>query len=345
MLRCGRNRRGRYCAPAWPDQTQGPGSTYHPAANDASDAPGLKRPDFFIVGAPKCGTTAMYSYLQAHPQVFMPFHKEPLFFGADLRRRYGQMDEEQYLSLFADARPEQRAGEASAWYLYSTSAAQEIHAFAPDGDIIVMLRNPVDVMYAQHSQLLFNRQETIADFGDALDAEEDRRNGRRLPPGPIRPENLFYRHMVRFADQLERYLAACGADRVHVIVHDDLRRDTSAEYRRVLDFLKVDPDFRPSFELKNTNKRPRSAGLQQLIYAPPGPLRKLGPRLRRSRLAHAVRDAMVAMNSRNEPRSEMDPALRRQLTEEFRPEVKRLGAMIGRDLSSWSEAEPAAVPT
>jgi hypothetical protein len=296
----------------------------------------LKRPDFFIVGAPKCGTTAMYSYLQAHPQVFMPFHKEPLYFGADLHRRYGQLTEEQYLNLFSEARPDQRAGEASAWYLYSTSAAAEIAAFSPNADIIVMLRNPVDVMYAQHSQLLFNRTENIVDFGDALEAEADRRAGRRLPPGPLRPENLFYRDMVRFADQLERYVTRFGRDRVHVIIHDDLRADTPAEYRRLLKFLKVDADFQPSFELKNTNKRPRSAGLQQLIYAPPGPLRRLGPRLRRSRLAHALRDAVVALNSRGEPRREMEPGLRARLTDELRPDIGRLGALIGRDLSAWS---------
>ncbi|HYN64302.1 MAG TPA: hypothetical protein VES36_06820 [Candidatus Limnocylindrales bacterium] len=284
----------------------------------------------------------MYSYLQEHPQVFMPFHKEPLFFGADLQRRYGQMTEAQYLNLFADARPEQRAGEASAWYLYSGTAAREIHDFAPSADIIVMLRNPVDVMYAQHSQLLYNRQETIADFGTALEAEDDRRQGNRLPPGPIRPENLFYRHMIGFAEQLERYLDIFGRDRVHIIVHDDLSDDTPAAYRRVLEFLRVDPGFQPAFELKNTNKRPRSTGLQQLIYAPPGPIRALAPRLRRSRVAHALRDAMLAMNSRGEPRQAMGADLRQRLTDELRPEVERLGTLIGRDLSAWSSEPPAS---
>lgn len=313
-----------------------------PGASSRPDAAATKRPDFFIVGAPKCGTTAMYSYLQEHPQVFMPFHKEPLYFGADLQRRYGQMTEEQYLALFADARPGQIAGEASAWYLYSQTAAREIHAFAPGAGIIVMLRNPIDVMYAQHSQLLFNRQEVITDFGEALEAEDERREGQRLPPGPIRAENLFYRQMVRFADQLQRYLDEFGADRVHVIVHDDLRRDTPAQYRRVLEFLGVDPEFRPSFALRNTNKRPRSGGLQQMIYAPPRPIRALAPWLRRSRLAHAVRGALVTMNSRVEQRQQMDPALRRRLTEEMRPDVERLGALIGRDLSAWSTVAEAA---
>jgi hypothetical protein len=328
--------------PSIADETPVVRSTYHPGANDACDAAGLKRPDFFIVGAPKCGTTAMYSYLRVHPQVFMPFHKEPLYFGADLHRRYGQMSEHQYLNLFVDARPEQRAGEASAWYLYSKAAAREIHDFAPQAGIIVMLRNPVDVMYAQHSQLLFNRQETIVDFGEALDAEPDRRQGRRLPTGPLRPENLFYRDMVRFADQLERYLEIFGRERVHVIVHDDLRRDTPGVYRRVLEFLEVEPAFQPPFDLKNTNKRPRSGGLQQLIYAPPKPIRALAPWLRRSRLAHGVRDALVRMNSRAEQRRRLNPQLRRRLTEELRPEVERLANLIGRDLSAWTTLAEAA---
>ena len=127
------------------------------AATLRSDRPAA-RPDFFIVGAPKCGTTALYEYLRQHPAVFMPFHKEPLFFGDDLTRRYGRLTLHDYMRLFKDAKPGQRVGEASAWYLYSRSAAAEIKAYAPDAQIIVMVRNPVDMMYAEHSQVLFNRQ-------------------------------------------------------------------------------------------------------------------------------------------------------------------------------------------
>src|SRR6185437_4623850 len=136
--------------------------------------------------------------------------KEPLFFGDDLTRRYGRMTRPQYEALFADAKPGQRIGEASAWYLYSRSAAEEIKAAAPAGQIIVMLRNPVDVMYAQHSQLLFNVEEDIVDFGEALAAEPARRRGERLPAGPLRVENLYYRESVQFAEQLQRYFEAFG---------------------------------------------------------------------------------------------------------------------------------------
>ncbi|HEX3220469.1 MAG TPA: sulfotransferase [Candidatus Limnocylindria bacterium] len=292
-------------------------------------------PDFYIVGAFKCGTTAMYDYLRPHPQVFMPFHKEPLYFGEDLTRRYGRMPLSQYEALFAPARPGQRIGEASAWYLYSRSAAAEIKAAAPEARIIVMLRNPVDVMYAQHSQLLFNVEEDIADFGAALEAEPARRRGERLPPGPLRVENLFYRESVHFAEQLRRYFEAFGQERVLVILYDDFRDDTPGVYRTVLEFLGVDPGFRPPFAISNPNKRVRFPTLQRMVYQPPGPLLKLVPVIRRFPLAHAVRERLLRINSTPQRRQPMDPTLRERLLAEFAPEIGELGELIGRDLAAW----------
>ena len=294
-----------------------------------------RRPDFFIVGAFKSGTTALYDYLGQHPQVFMPFHKEPLFFGDDLTRRYGRMTREQYLSLFAAAGDGQRVGEASAWYLYSRCAAGEIHDFAPEGQIIVMLRNPVDVMHAQHSQLLFNAAEDIPDFAQALAAEPERRQGKRLPPGPIRIETLFYRESVRFAEQLERYLEAFGRDRVHVILYDDFRDQTSRTYAETLAFLGVDASFEPEFAVVNANRRVRSPILQRLIFQPPRSMLGTVRVLRRFPLVHRTRAALLRMNSRAQRRTEMDPQLRAHLTEELAPEVRRLASLIGRDLSAW----------
>jgi hypothetical protein len=296
---------------------------------------GSRLPDFFIVGAPKCGTTALYDYLRQHPQVFMPFHKEPLYFGSDLHHRYGRLTSQEYAAIFRDARPDQRIGEASAWYLYSREAANEIRAAAPSAQIIIMLRNPVDVMYAQHSQLLFNEQEAIADFAEALAAEEDRAHGRRLPPGPLRPENRLYRRMARFSEQVERYIGAFGRSCVHVIVHEDLLSDTPRAYRQTLEFLGVDPEFTPVFAPSNENKRSRNRILQRLIYDPPL-VRGLVPRLRRYRWAHALRARLLAANSVRAPRRQMDPQLRTQLTREFSSEVERLGQLIDRDLSAWS---------
>jgi hypothetical protein len=309
-----------------------------PLATDRRPELAARLPDFYIVGAPKCGTTAMYEYLRQHPQVFMPFHKEPLYFGTDLHHRYGRLTPADYAALFEAARPDQRVGEASAWYLYSATAAGEIRAAAPSAQIIVLLRNPVDVMYAQHSQLLFNQQEDIEDFGLALAAEEDRVAGRRVPPGPIRPENLFYRRMARFSDQLQRYLDTFGRERVHVIINDDLAADTPGVYRATLRFLGVDEGFVARFDRSNENKRVRSRLLQRLAYDPPL-IRRLAPVLRRHPLAHGIRNRLLSANSTRTRRVPMEPTLRRELVREFAPEVRRLSDFVGRDLSAWSRVD------
>jgi hypothetical protein len=297
----------------------------------------VKRPDVFIVGAFKAGTTALYAYLRAHPQVFMSVPKEPMYFGADLTPRYRRMTEDEYLQLFQAAQASQHAGEASPWYLYSASAAREIVDFNPDAKPIVMLRNPVDVMYSQHSQLVFNQREDLTDFAEALAAEDDRRAGRRIPPDAIRPEALFYRHSVRFAEQLQRYFDVFGRDGVQVIVFDDLVADPRAAYRSTLAFIGADPDFEVDLSVYNPNRATRSGRISRLVFAPPRPLRGAFGRLRRVPLAHRIRDALVSANSRQAKRPPMDPELRRELTVEFRPQVAELGELIGRDLSAWSE--------
>jgi Sulfotransferase domain len=297
----------------------------------------MAKPDFFIVGAPRSGTTAMYEYLRRHPQVFMPEHKEPQHFGSDLTHLHDPLTEADYLRLFRGAKPGQRVGEATTWYLYSRTAASEIHDFAPDAQIVIMLRNPVDMMYSLFQELSYYQGE-VYDFATALAVEPERRQGRKL--GVIRrPEVHFYREAASFASQVERYLDTFGRDRVKVIIFDDFVADPEAAYRDLLRFLGVDESFTTTFEPVNESKRPRNARLQDIVIRPPRPLARLIPLARRLPLAHRLRLALLSMNSRSIRRPPLDPELRRRLTEEFAPEVRRLGELIGRDLGAWSRLE------
>ena len=165
----------------------------------------MRRPDLFIVGAPKCGTTALNEYLRAHPDIYIPLVKELHFFGQDLTFRFTpRISEREYLQLFVPGRAASRLGEASVRYLQSRTAAREIRAFSPTAHIIAMLRNPVDMMHAMHSELCFSGMEDILSFEAALDAEEARMRGERIPPGTNVPEMLYYRTSARFTEQLER---------------------------------------------------------------------------------------------------------------------------------------------
>jgi hypothetical protein len=293
-----------------------------------------RKPDFFIVGAPRCGTTAMYEFLREHPQIFMPDHKEPHYFGDDLSHPHGRLTTAEYLRLFRPAKAEQRAGEASTWYLYSRSAAREISRFAPDAQIIVMLRNPIEVMYSLHRNLTFYGEETISDFAEALAAEPDRRKGRRVGRGRRR-EWLLYRDAVRFPDQLARYLHEFDKRQIRVILYDDFARNTEATYAQLLDFLAVDVAFRPVFRTVNDSKRPLLASIQEFIVRPPAPIARWIPMVRRSAWAHRMRATILKLNSRAEVRSPLDEELRRELAAELDPQVEALESMLGRDLTAW----------
>lgn len=301
----------------------------------------MRRPNFFIVGAPKCGTTAMYSYLKQHPDVFLPEKvKEPHYFGSDLHFRYRTpLTEEQYLRLFEPARQARWIGEASVWYLYSTEAAKEIKAFDPNARIVIMLRNPVDMVYSLHSQHLYGDREDLVCFEDALDAEEDRKNGRRVPRGARLVKSLFYREVGRYSEQVKRYLDTFGADQVHVIIYDDFRGDTPGVYRSTLEFLDVDPDAAVDFKVVNPNTIRRNRFLATLTMTPPAPLRWVARSLlpvRKWRLSLGAK--LSHANTIKAQRPPLAADTRAMLQEVFAPDVRELSAVIGRDLSHWTDA-------
>jgi hypothetical protein len=297
----------------------------------------MTRPDFFIVGAPKCGTTSLHQYLRQHPQVFMPLVKEVKYFGADRQPRHTpKLTLKEYLALFQAAPAGVRVGEASVGYLRSSTAAKEIAAFSPGAQAIVMLRDPVEVMHALHSELVFLGVEDLPDFSEALAAEPDRKAGRRIPPNINNPRGLFYREAVSFAEQVERYVDALGREHLHVIVFDDFKADTAASVRDTFRFLGVDDSFAPVLDVANPSKVARSRIAQCVLSSPPGWMRTIArslvPRTTRKR---AYRAAM-RLNARSQARAVMDPDLRRRLTAELAPEVERLSALVERDLTHWS---------
>jgi hypothetical protein len=297
-----------------------------------------RRPDFVIVGAPKSGTTARYEYLRAHPEVFLPERKEMRFFGSDLDvRDRPTLSLEEYLAHFAAAAPEQRVGTAYVWYLFSERAASEIADFAPGVKVIAMLRNPVEMVWSLHSEHLYNGNEEIGDFTAALDAEPDRRAGRRIPPHAHLPQGLRYTEVPRYAEQLERYFTAVGRDRVHVVLYDDFARDVRGAYREVLDFLGVDPGFSPpSFAVINANKRTRSERFRHFLARPPELPRRVIRLLVPGRLRRWAYERAKRLNVSAAQRAPMPNGTRERLQRTFAPEIERLSTLIGRDLSDWT---------
>ncbi|MBI5204620.1 MAG: sulfotransferase domain-containing protein [Nitrospirae bacterium] len=297
------------------------------------------KPDFFIVGAPKCGTTALYEYLRQHPEIFMPEGlKEPNYFNTDLHSavwRRPTLDE--YLALFAPASNQKRIGEASVWYLYSKVAAWEIRQFSQAARIIIMLRNPVDMIYSLHSELLFGLDESIADFRQALEAEEERKLKRIKPTGTLPVECLFYRDIGKYSKQVQQYYEMFGRDRVHIIIFDDLRKDPKTVYQNVLDFLNVAKDFQPAFTIVNPNKMIRSERLNRLLFYSPQYARRIVRIFLPEKVRWKIGSLMRQLNVKREKRSPMDRDLHKMLQLEFADDIKILSSLVGRDLSHWTQ--------
>ncbi|HUB74960.1 MAG TPA: sulfotransferase [Solirubrobacteraceae bacterium] len=303
-------------------------------------------PDFFIVGHPKSGTTALYEMLREHPQIFMPKMKEPRYFASDLPSSFQRhsdvppLTREDYLALFAPARADQRVGEASTAYIWSHDAAGAIAAANPAARIIAIFREPASFVRSMHLQLLQIRIEREADLRKAIALEAERREGRRLPSIMRRwPQVLLYTERVRYTEQLRRFRELFAPEQVLALVYDDFRADNQAFLRRVLRFLEVDDGVEIAPLEANPTVRVRSARLEDMVNAadqgdgglaravkttarialPSRRLRKGAYWLVRRRMVFAKPPAL-------------DETLMRELRERFRPEVAAFGEYIGRDL-------------
>lgn len=301
-------------------------------------------PSLLLVGAPKCGTTAMTRYLGQHPGVFMA-RKDLHYFGSDLDLLGApRPTRAAWLTAFADARAGQVVAESGVWYLHSRCAAAEIAAELPHARILILLRDPVEAAYAHWAQLRLNAygHEDLDDFAEALAAEPDRAAGRRIPPGMPRPSALQYRRVFSFADPVQRYLAAFGPDRVRVVLQEDLAADTARAVSDVLRWLDLDPLAPLDLRRVNTAKAVRSEGARRWLRRVPATWKSVLPLPVRLALRQRVRRA----NTVHQPRPPLDPTVRAILQADLRPDVERLEGVLGRPLLApagpWFSPPPSA---
>lgn len=225
-------------------------------------------PNLFIVGAPKCGTTAWYEYLRSHPSIYFPQIKEPHYFAFDfpLLRESASLPE--YLSLFDQEKSATVRGDASVFYLYSNCAAEEIAKFNPNAKILVFLRDQEHFVASFHQQILFTFDEEMEDFEQAWDL-----SGRRPPetvPQTCRDLKILdYKQLGHIRDQLERYLAVFPAEQIGVVRFDDWVRDPRQMYLKILTFLGVADDGRTEFPPVNQARFHKSRRLGRFLQHPP----------------------------------------------------------------------------
>jgi Sulfotransferase domain len=298
-----------------------------------------RKANFFIVGAPKCGTTALYEYLRFHPNIYMSSVKEPHFFAKDLGTYPRIKTLADYEALFAASTPQHRAvGEASVYYLRSSVAIPNIRQYNPDARIIAMFRNPVEMVHSLHSQLLYVAEENVADFETAWRLQEQRAQGLHLPPRSRGQFLLQYAEFARFGTQAERVLATFPREQVKLILYDDFTASPKRIYDEVIEFLNLPADGRTEFPRINENKRARLPWLGNFYRKPPPALRSAFRGLKRVvggvGLATVARK-LLELNTTRERRPPLSASFRAELAATFQDEVACLGRIVGRDLSHW----------
>jgi hypothetical protein len=303
-------------------------------------------PDFFIIGAPKCGTSALADYLGQHPAIGMCPRKESHFFADDELFARLQMhpdrrrkDLAEYLSWFEPLRGRQHLGEASVWYLSSRGSGERIKEFRADARMIAMIRNPATAVPALHSEFVHMGIEPELDLERACALDETRE--REGTPAGFPPRS--YRSAFRFAEQIGTYRELFGPGNVHVVVFDDFKRNTEGAFKDACRFLGADPEFRPELRVVNANKQARSRRIQELVKRPPAPLRR-GVRLLTTQAARErLASRLSRINTRNRPRGQIPAAVVEGLLPEIECQVRELRGLLGIELGHWiEEAERAA---
>ena len=300
--------------------------------------------DFFIAGAPKCGTTALFDYLSSHPGAFIPPCKEPNYFCSDLSIP-GVRSRASYQALFAPAPPGALTGDASSMYLYSELAVGQIMAYNPAAKFIVLLRHPVEAARSLYAARRSHGHENAPDFECAWKRQPERLQGMSLPPRWPDPKTLQYGAIYRYAPQLRRLLAHAGRTRCLFVVYEEFFAQPRQQFARVLDFLNLTADpARVAFPARNPTLGTRSLRLQRFLAAPPSWLTALGTPLQKVARAAQLHpwQTLQRLNRYRAEKAALPQSFRQELEDHFAADVAETEALLGRKLWALSPAQPHA---
>lgn len=298
-------------------------------------------PTFFVIGAGRSGTTSLADYLGQHPDVYMSPVKAPShFFCADLERipdratrlvtrSYFTPDARRYESLFDGVRGERAVGEVSPVYLASVHVAQRIATRLPDARVIAVFRNPVDRAYARW----------VARSRDGLERRDFAQVVRDEREQPLVRDVAFHTYLSSgcCSHVLETYLEHFPREHIRVHLYEDLARDPVGVLQDLYAFLGVDGTF-----VADTERRLNRSGgtVENRLLRGMWTRTALARAALRPYLPRGARDRVFGLVTRTLVPRPLDPDLRAQLVELYRPEILRLGELLDRDLSSWLTTEP-----
>jgi hypothetical protein len=294
-------------------------------------------PNFLIIGAAKAGTTAIWSYLSQHPQIYMSPHKEPRYFAlcgrpvefcgpGDITRFRFVTDFDDYKALFEGVKGETAIGEASPWYLYVPSAAPAIKERLPGVKLIAILREPVERAFSNFLHAVREGLEPLSSFREAMEAEEERIQAGWSPRFHYKQKGYYYR-------QLSHYLEYFDRERLRIYLYDDFIEEPAELVADLFAFLGVNVEFEVDMRRRlNVSWVPKSQILGQILREG-NILTRTAGRLVPKGVAAKVKGRIAALNEK--PKPVLIPEDRARFHLEYREDILRLEALLGRSLKRW----------
>lgn len=297
----------------------------------------MNKPNFFIVGAPKCGTTALSTYLGSHPDVFFAEEKEPHFFSTDMPDYTKTHDLDKYLKNFeSDSANVKCIGEGSTWYMFSKVAIENILEFNDEAKIIAMVRNPIDMAESLYYQFLLGFEENANTFEEAWGLQESRSLGKNIPKMNT-PVRLQYKEVCSLGSQLQRLVDAVPANQLKIILFDDFITDTRKVYNEVLTFLEIPENNDVEFSRVNESSKPRFPLLAKLshqstdVFDPYVKFIKKIFGIKRVGLTRYLKK----VNKKKNTKALLSESFKTELYEKFKSEIALIEKILDRDLSHW----------
>ena len=296
----------------------------------------------YLVGAPRCGTTAFSKVLARNPQICFSKPKEnhfcirvsPALSPDEMSRTYLQR-------YFPGLNENHRAiAEGSVSYLYSPEAIKKIIELDPNGRFIVMVRNPVDMIYSYHARLLFTMDEDVTNFETAWNLQEARSYGKYIPSRCRDPRLLQYAAIGRLGEQVETLFRTAGRERCVVIVFDDFVKDPLKVYKEVLEFIDIDYDGQTKIAQKNQNRGYKSRFLQQFVMNPPRFIVKFMEKredlgLDKFAYLRSIRRRLKKINKVEIKRETLSDSMRQKLRAVFADDIEKLAGLLNRNFEHW----------
>lgn len=296
----------------------------------------MAKPNFFIIGAPRSGTTFMQKYLGDHPDIFIT-PGEPSYFCSDYARP--RLSKEDYLNLFEDTEQYKIRGEKTVFYLPSKVALKKISKFNPKAKILVMLRNPIEAVYSFHFKMLSVGRENVEDFEKAWRLQKERKKKKKdkIYRGYLKTKTLFYGEVYKLGKHLKRVYKSFPREQVKVIIFNDLITDNKNTYKEVIDFLELPFYSKEDFSKVNSHKQPKSKMITRLFS-----LRGLLPVQKIKKLLKikgqiGISSKIRKLNQTNKKRKPLPENFKKELSDYFEKDIGLLSELLDRDLTHWLE--------